>query len=403
MAARKCHEMAVDGRVFLLKGPEGDSSTVDASTEPAYFVGRRYPNFSSARDEAPGSIRPAGATPYNLSPSRPRSHGAAMQLTVAEPELVPVALAAIKSVATARAAMHPTQRSMLALAQKLIVGSEVDVDAVAPVNPDELARAVRRRPGAERIIRGMVFVCLARGEVTEEDAALVERYAQALGVDVHVVKNLRQLAEGHLALLRFDVQRRAFTGQAIAQTREQEGMLGLLRAAASRMGLIEDSSTAARFEALADLPGGTLGRELHDYYVRNGFPIPGKRHALPSFGVVHDICHVLSGYGVDGSGEIEVVAFQAGFMKHDPFSTLLFIVLQSHLNVRLVMIAPGNSGALDDPRMLERMILAFRRGARVKVDLFDHWDYAALLDKPIGEVRAALGVPPADAVLVGAE
>ena len=58
-----------------------------------------------------------------------------MQLTVAEPELVPVALAAIKSVATARAAMHPTQRSMLALAQKLIVGSEVDVDAVAPVNP----------------------------------------------------------------------------------------------------------------------------------------------------------------------------------------------------------------------------------------------------------------------------
>ena len=101
----------------------------------------------------------------------------------------------------------------------------------------------------------MVFVCLARGEVTEEDAALVERYAQALGVDVHVVKNLRQLAEGHLALLRFDVQRRAFTGQAIAQTREQEGMLGLLRAAASRMGLIEDSSTAARFEALADLPG----------------------------------------------------------------------------------------------------------------------------------------------------
>jgi hypothetical protein len=37
------------------------------------------------------------------------------------------------------------------------------------------------------------------------------------------------------------------------------------------------------------------------------------------------------------------------------------------------------------------------------VDLFDHWDYAALLDKPIGEVRAALGVPPADAVLLGAE
>jgi hypothetical protein len=317
---------------------------------------------------------------------------------VAEPELVPAALAAIKSIATARAPMHPTQRSMLALAQKLILGSAVDLDALAPVSPDELARAVRGRPGAERVIRGMVFICLARGEVTEEDAALVERYAEAVGVDVHLVKNLRQLAEGHLALLRFDVQRRAFTGQAIAQTREQDGMLGLLRAAASRIGLIDDTSTAARFEALADLPAGTLGHELHDYYIRNEFPIPGKRHALPSFGVVHDLCHVLSGYGVDGPGEIEVVAFQAGFMKHDPFSTLLFIVLQSHLNVRLVMIAPGKSGALDDPQMLERMIRAFRRGTAVRVDLFDHWDYSALLDRPLGEVRAALGVAPPDAV-----
>jgi hypothetical protein len=244
----------------------------------------------------------------------------------------------------------------------------------------------------------MVLVCLARGEVTEQDAALVEQYAAALGVDVHIVHNLRQLAEGHLALLRFDVTRRAFTGQAIAQTWEEEGTLGLLRGVASRMGLIEDSVLAERFEALGELTPGTLGRELYDYYVRNKFPLPGKRHALPSFGVVHDLCHLLGGYGVDGRGEIEVVAFQAGLMRHDPMSTLFFIVLQSHLNVRMVTVTAGAERALDHPEVMERLIRAFVRGSAVKVDLFDHWDYWKRMGEPIEEVRASLGVPPPDPI-----
>ncbi len=62
------------------------------------------------------------------------------------------------------------------------------------------------------------------------------------------------------------------------------------------------------------------------------------------------------------------------------------------------MVAPGSSGALDDPKMLERMIRAFRRGTAVKADLFDHWDYAEVLDKPIDDGRADLGVLPPEAV-----
>ena len=320
-----------------------------------------------------------------------------MRLDVQHPALVPFGLRAVKTVATAHAPLYATQRAMIDLAQRLILNTELDVDALEPITPEALAVAVTPPDARERIIRGLVLICLGRGEVTKQDAATIERYARALGVEEHAVANVRQLADGRLALLRYDVNRRAFTGQAIAEARDREGILALLRQAASRAGFVEDEATAARYDALASYPEHTLGRELSDYYRRNNFPVPGRLHAIPSFATVHDLCHVLSGYGVDGPGEIEVVAFQAGFMGQDPMSTLFFIVLQAHLGVRLVAIAPGNKGALDNPVMLERMIRAARRGSLVKQDLFDHWDYWPELSKDISEVRERLGVVPPDA------
>lgn len=320
-----------------------------------------------------------------------------MRLTTPDPALVPFGLRAVKTVATAHGALHPTQRSMIDLAQKLILGTHVDVDGLEPITPEALSAAIPTPQARARIVRGMILVCLGRGEVTKDDAAAIERYARALGVEEHALTNVRQLAEGRLALLRYDVNRRAFTGRAAAEARETEGLLGLLRAAASRAGFHEDEATAAKYEALATYPERTLGRELWDYYERNHFPIPGRLHAIPAFATVHDLCHVLSGYGVDGPGEIEVVAFQAGFIERDPLSTLFVVVLQAHLGVRLVAIAPGNKGALDDPAILERMIRAAKRGSFVNRDLFDHWDYWPELSRDISEVRERLGVPPADA------
>jgi hypothetical protein len=321
-----------------------------------------------------------------------------MRLATPDPTLVPFGLRAVKTVATADGPLHPTQRSMIDLAQRLTLGTQLDVDALEPITPEALAAAVQVPAGRERIVRGMVLVCMGRGEVTKADAAAIERYARVLGVDEHSVTNVRQLAEGRLALLRYDVNRRAFTGRALAEARETEGLLSLLRAAASRAGFREDEATAAKYEALASYPEHTLGRELWDYYQRNQFPIPGRLHAIPAFATVHDLCHVLSGYGVDGPGEIEVVAFQAGFMERDPLSTLFVAVLQAHLGVRLVAIAPGKKGALDDPAILERMIRAAKRGSLVKRDLFDHWDYWPELSRDVSDVRERLGVVSPDAV-----
>ncbi len=319
-----------------------------------------------------------------------------MRFPSLNPELVPIALGAIKAVATAREPLHPTQRSMLSVAQKVMLGVELDLDAIACVSPEEMGRAGRGLPGAERVVRAMVLACLARGAVTEEDAALVATYANALGVELHVVQNLEQLAEGQLTLLRLDVQRRAFTGQSVARAVENDGFMSLVRGIASRAGVYEDDAATAKFEALAHSPEGSLGKALFHYFARNQFPLPGRKHALPAFAVVHDLCHVLSGYGVDGPGEVEVVAFQAGFMKTDPMSTLFFIVLQAHFNVPLVKIAPGSDRMLDDPALLERAIRAYHRGTGVIRDLFDGWDFWPDLERPLEDVRAEFGVVPRD-------
>ena len=189
-----------------------------------------------------------------------------MRLTTPDPSLAALGLRAVKTVATARGPLHPTQRSMIDLAQRLTLGTQLDVDGLEPITPESLAASIPTPEGRERVVRGMVLVCLARGEVTKDDAAAIERYARVLGVTEHAVTNVRQLAEGRLALLRYDVNRRAFTGRAVAEARETEGLVALLRAAASRAGFREDAATAAKYEALASYPEHTLGRELWAYY-----------------------------------------------------------------------------------------------------------------------------------------
>jgi hypothetical protein len=322
-----------------------------------------------------------------------------MDLSTPDPRFVPFAIRAVKSVATREGPLNDTQRAMIAIAQRLILQTDIDVDALPPISPEELVAALPPGPaGRLRVVRAMILVVLVRGEVTPAQVAAIDDYARALGVDEHTVENLRQLAEGRVALLRFDVVRRSFTGVAMAQAAEAEGALAVLKAAAARAGIYDDDAEAARWERLESYPEGSLGRTLWAYYHANGFPVPGRRHSLPAFAVVHDLCHVLSGYGVDPPGEIEVVAFQAGFMREDPMSTVLFITLQTHLGVRMVRIAGVAKGLLDDPAMLERALRAARRGAAMSTDLFDHWDFWPELERPIDEVRERLGVPPPDSV-----
>jgi hypothetical protein len=79
-------------------------------------------------------------------------------------------------------------------------------------------------------------------------------------------------------------------------------------------------------------------------------------------------------------------------MREDPMSTILFILLQAQLGIRLVAIAQSNKNRLDEPGMADRAVRAWHRGAQVKKDLFTEWDFWPDLERPIDEVRQELGV-----------
>jgi hypothetical protein len=152
-----------------------------------------------------------------------------------------------------------------------------------------------------------------------------------------------------------------------------------------------DAKLAARYQALEHCAPGTLGRAVYDHFRDNDFKLPGEPGSVPL--IFHDIGHVLSGYGTDPQGEIQQAAFQAGFVRQDGFTFLLFGILQFHLGLRITPVAKGFRDLFDVPRVVE----ALRRGAACKVDLCSY-DLFVDKDRPLEAVRVELGVGPAPAV-----
>jgi ubiquinone biosynthesis protein Coq4 len=109
--------------------------------------------------------------------------------------------------------------------------------------------------------------------------------------------------------------------------------------------------------------------------------------------VFHDLGHVLSGYGTDPQSEIQQAAFQAGFVRRDGFTFLLFGILQFHIGMRITPVAKGYQGLFD----VSRVLTALRRGAACKADLSHGYDLFADKNRPLDEVRRELGIPPLEA------
>jgi ubiquinone biosynthesis protein COQ4 len=96
--------------------------------------------------------------------------------------------------------------------------------------------------------------------------------------------------------------------------------------------------------------------------------------------VMHDLWHVVTGYGTDELGESALVAFSQAQIPNRSFPLLL---------VAAVLKGP-KSWDLAWPRYLWR---AYRRGRRAKLLTAAPWE--ELLPLPVPEVRRRLGVEPA--------
>lgn len=299
-------------------------------------------------------------------------------------------LRALKVLLTSDGVLSPIEERMLAATQRYLLHTDLDIERLAPITPAELAAAMPRQAVREQFASAMVIHAFTSGEADPRYVEHIERFSAALGVRAREVDSLALWVKGRLALLRFDVIRHMYIGDGLSKLYQDAGFQGILKALGGFLGVRQEPDVAARYEALGQLPEGTLGRTLYHHYRSNGYAFPGEPHGAPEMIVIHDLAHVLGGYHTDTSGELEVAAFSAGFRREDAWSIMLFVLCQFDLGIQVAPVADAEIGNLDPDRFLS----AFTRGAAMTVDLFDGWDPWPVMDQPLDALRQQYGIRP---------
>lgn len=297
----------------------------------------------------------------------------------------------MKMIALADGELAETERNLIATAQRFF-GTDVDVDALAPITPEELAAHLEDAGLRRQIVRGMVVLSLIDGEASPREAELCERFARALGVEIPDLRTLELLASESLVRARLDLARRFWARERAIEEVRAKGIGWLARSLAAMAGLREDAAIARRYRELEHAPAGSLGRGYHDFVRGNGFSFPGEKGSPPEPIVMHDLTHVLSGYGTDPVGELQVLAFHTGCRREekDPFAFLMFGIAEFHLGISVTPVADGARGMLD-PVLVFR---ALERGSRCTVDPTDGWDPWPLMNESLSGLRERYHISP---------
>ena len=311
-----------------------------------------------------------------------------MELAFLRPEQVPVSLAALREVAQANGSLTDAERALLELVAEMH-GTHVDLDALRAVELAALRDQVIDFHQRKRLVQLAVVMAMVDGDVSPSQERAVRALADALEIDEGSLRVLHDVVNDSKLLTRVHLTRRIM-GRFASEARELEGLSGVRKLVAPVLGGGEDPELAWRYKELGLLPAGTLGRTLWEHCTSRHFGFPGEKGGLPERMVFHDFGHVLAGYDTDAEGEIQQGAFQAGFIRNDGFSFLLFVIVQFHLGIKVTPIAAPRTGLFD----VRNVLRAAQRGAACNEDLSARWDHWAWVEMPLAEVRERLRIPP---------
>src|SRR4051812_48592798 len=99
-----------------------------------------------------------------------------MQLLRPPPEVAPFGLRAMKMVATADGPIRPGTQNLLGAAQRILLGTDVALDALTPVSPAELAAALVDPVLRRQFVQGMLMVSLADGPPSPAQMDIVDGF-----------------------------------------------------------------------------------------------------------------------------------------------------------------------------------------------------------------------------------
>lgn len=276
-------------------------------------------------------------------------------------------------------------------AGRLLFTPGVDVDPLTlpRIEPQELGQAVG--PDAELADHAAaLIVCasLADGHADPARLRKVVEYAHAMHVREGWVRDILQIARGHLAWAMADMVRRnvsTFPGLANAD----DTLKPMLAYEAQTD---DDKRLAARFLALEELPKRTYGHQFWAHFRKHGFAFPGQPTAfVGDFAVPHDGLHVLSGYSTSIEGELLVSTFTGAMHRRDAMRAhILPVIFQWHVGQEVNGIGK-QEGALDPIKFL----VSWQRGDATSTDvLSDEWNFWSVVGRDLEELRFEYGIPP---------
>lgn len=316
----------------------------------------------------------------------------------------PEAQACLDAVMTAIAPPEgPTelQRTLIEAALSSLTGHEMVQTAAVP--PAELGAVLGDRNAAfrTRILQTMVLGALVLRPLPEEVAERVEAYAAELEVADGMLAVARGFASGQLGLASVDFERNGYTSEWSAERADTLHTSVEITEAWDLA--VDDPELAAKWAAFEDLPAGTLGRSMWEFYRARGFEFPGRPGSAPPLLAQHDFVHVLADYGTRVESEMEVFALIAR-ANDDPRGFSLLAMVVSLFETGYLAAGAGLfeafPGQLSREGMAVRVADALRRGAESHgrdgspdVDLLDV-DWISLADRPVEELRAELGIGP---------
>lgn len=319
------------------------------------------------------------------------------------PELAPYELQALTVVARAASnGLAQPQRAMLDAIQRLVLGTDLDIDTLGPITAEDLAEHVRDPAQARQLVRLMVATSLADGPPSVAQVVLLRSFESALDVEEPAIGVIAHLANNRLLRFRLAFLRHSHIRGYLRNTRRLMGGIrpmikGLLVARGLRK---EETETVERYRALGKLPEGTLGKAFYRHYTNEGLAFPGEKGGFPVGALFHDFSHVLADYDTSPEGEMKNAAFQAGFTQHeDDFFTLLFAIVIHTAGINLAPFPmPVLLGRIGQGTLALDVLHGLERGAAMKVDLGKDWDFWADVQLPIEVARERLGVPPLKAM-----
>jgi len=302
-------------------------------------------------------------------------------------QVVPVVRTLLGSIDTGDGGT-PEQRGVIAAFVTGYWGrDDLDVDALDPLAPEAAAAALTEAAARRRVRELAVVLELCRHPLGEDQVALTDAYAAALGESGPGLELARELVRDGAEFALADYMRRS---------EEVYNLLSesTLRAQYDHDLEQPDPELSGRLRAMQDLPPGTLGHEYFSFLDRHGFEFPGETTSVPAVFVRHDMCHVITGYETTGEEEIGVNAMQVAL--HDNDANWLQFLGSMSIHEAGFFSANGfipKTGTLERDGAAAILAEAFRRGVECTGD-YPNADHFALAAQPLETVREQFGIPP---------